>query len=152
MKIMFVCTGNICRSAMAQWLMKKKLEDANREDIQVFSCGIFAYDKDMASQEAIEVMQEYGVDLKQHEATNIQKSKIQQMDYVFCMTNSQKYTVLNQYPELAGRVYTLKEFATPDAQDLEIKDPWGYTIAVYRVCAAEIDSCLDKVIEKLPKQ
>ena len=56
MKIMFICTGNICRSAMAEWLLKKKLEEKNRNDIEVYSCGIYAENGDVPTYEAKRVM------------------------------------------------------------------------------------------------
>lgn len=71
LKIMFICTGNICRSAMAHWLLKKKLEQNNIQNVEVYSSGIYALDGDSSTYEAIEVMEEYGVDLKKHRATNI---------------------------------------------------------------------------------
>lgn len=70
MKIMFICTGNICRSAMAHWLLKKKLEQNNIQNVEVYSSGIYALDGDSSTDEAIEVMEEYGVDLKKHRAIN----------------------------------------------------------------------------------
>ncbi len=71
LKIMFICTGNICRSAMAHWLLKKKLEEKNVKNVEVYSSGIYAVQGDTSTYEAIEVMEEYGVDLKKHRATNI---------------------------------------------------------------------------------
>ncbi len=71
MKIMFICTGNICRSAMAHWLFKKKLAQKNIQNVEVYSSGIYAMQGDISTDEAIEVMEEYGVDLKKHRATNI---------------------------------------------------------------------------------
>ncbi len=71
LKIMFICTGNICRSAMAHWLLKKKLEEKNVKNVEVYSSGIYAVQGDTSTYEAIEVMEEYGVDLKRHRATNI---------------------------------------------------------------------------------
>lgn len=154
MKIMFVCTGNICRSAMAHWLMKKKIEDKKIKNIEVYSCGVFAYPEDMPTDAAIEVMEEYGVDLKKHRATQIQSSKIEKMDLILCMTYSQKYSVCQMYPELKDKVYTLKEYVKFDEKDpsnIDISDPWGYEIQVYRLCAAIIDNCIDKLIPTIQK-
>ncbi len=72
-KIMFICTGNICRSAMAHWLIKKKLEENNIKNVEVYSSGIYAIDGDFPTDEAIEVMEEYGVNLKEHRATSVRK-------------------------------------------------------------------------------
>lgn len=148
MKIMFICTGNICRSAMAHKLMEKKLKDNNIKDVEVYSCGIFAENGDSPTYNAIEVTKEYDVDLKGHKATNIRDSKIEEMDLILCATMSHKYSVIQMYPDLANKVYTIKEYVNEN-KDLDIKDPWGYDIEIYRFCIAEIDKLLDKIIEKI---
>lgn len=149
MKIMFICTGNICRSAMAHWLMEKKIKENNIKDVEIYSCGIFAEDGDRSTYNAIEAMEEYDVNLKNHRATNIRNSKIREMDLILCATKSHKYSVLQMYPELKGKVYTMKEYVQPDIEDIDIKDPWGYDIEIYRFCAAEIDRCLNEIIKKI---
>lgn len=146
MKIMFICTGNICRSAMADWLLKKKLEQNNITNIEVYSSGIYAIDGDVSPYEAIEVMEEYGVELKKHRATNICRSNIKDMDIILCMTLSHKRDLIYMYTELKEKIYTLKEYVKDNKNGIEIKDPWGYDIVTYRFCAAEIDTCLDKLI------
>lgn len=151
MKIMFICTGNICRSAMAHKLMEKKIKDNNIKDVEVYSCGIFAENGDSPTYNAIEVTKEYDVDLKGHKATNIRDSKIEEMDLILCATMSHKYSVIQMYPDLANKVYTLKEYVNENKEnkDLDIKDPWGYDVEIYRFCIAEIDKLLDKIIEKI---
>lgn len=144
---MFICTGNICRSAMAHWLLKKKLEERNIKNVEVYSAGIYADSGDMSTHEAIEVMEEYGVDLKKHRATKVQNSNIKDMDIILCMTLSHKRDLIYMYPELKEKIYTLKEYVKDEKNGVEIRDPWGYDIVTYRFCASEIDACLDKLIE-----
>lgn len=146
MKIMFICTGNICRSAMAHWLLKKKLEERNIKNVEVYSAGIYAVEGDTSTYEAIEVMEEYGVDLKKHRATKVQNSNIKDVDIILCMTLSHKRDLIYMYPELKEKIYTLKEYVNDEKNGVEIRDPWGYDIVTYRFCASEIDACLDKLI------
>lgn len=146
---MFICTGNICRSAMAHWLLKKKLEERNIKNVEVYSAGIYAVEGDTSTYEAIEVMEEYGVDLKKHRATKVQNSNIKDMDIILCMTLSHKRDLIYMYPELKEKIYTLKEYVKDEKNGVEIRDPWGYDIVTYRFCASEIDACLDKLIEML---
>lgn len=148
MKVMFICTGNICRSAMAHKMLEKKAKEENK-DIEVYSCGVFAEDGDVPTYEGIDVMREYGIDLSKHRATNIRNSNIKDMDVILCATNSHKNNVISMYPELKEKVYTMKEYAGYDKKDIDIKDPWGYGIATYRMCAAEIEDCINKYVEKL---
>lgn len=153
MKIMFICTGNICRSAMAHWLLKKKIEEKGLENIEVYSSGVYAQDGDVSTWEAKSVMKdEYNIDMNNHRATNIRNSKIKEMDLVLCATKSHKEEVLYMYPELKGKVYTMKEYVDYDRQyhdKINIKDPWGYDIETYRSCVAEIEECIDLLLETL---
>jgi len=144
MKIMFICTGNICRSAMAHVMLEDKAKKQNK-DIQVYSCGVYAQNGDISTEEAIETMEEYQIDLKKHRATNIRSSKIEDMDVILCATTAHKDNVLNMYPDLEGKVYTMKEYAGFDKKNLDIKDPWGYDISTYRRCASEIEKCIENL-------
>ena len=147
MNIMFICTGNICRSAMAHAMLEKKIKEINK-DIEVYSCGIFAENGDISTNEAVQTMKEYDIDLKKHKATNIQNSNIKGMDIILCATTAHKNNVINMYPELKEKIFTMKEYAGYDNNDLDIKDPWGYGIDVYKRCAKEIEECINKYIKK----
>lgn len=150
MKIMFICTGNICRSAMAEGMMKKLVKENNIE-AEVCSCGIYAETGEYATYNAIEAVKEYDTDIYSHKATNIRDSKIKEMDLILCATMSHKQNVIYLYPELEEKTFTMKEYAKvdKDGQDMDIKDPWGYDELVYRKCASEIENCLEKTIEVL---
>lgn len=148
--IMFICTGNICRSAMAEGLLKKMLKDKGITNVEVCSAGIYAETGSYASDEAIEVMKDYDVDLIPHRATNIRESNIKNMDLILCATMSHKMNIKVAYPELASKIYTIKEYAYgEDTLDKDISDPWGYSEVVYRKCAKEIEDALNKIVEKI---
>ncbi len=153
MKIMYICTGNICRSAMAHHLTLKKLKDLKIENIEIYSCGIHAYDGDVPTYEAKSVIKdEFDVDMNTHKATNIRNSNIEEMDIILCATVKHKIAVLDIYPELENKVYTMKEYIDYERQyhdKIDIKDPWGYDVETYRYCLSEIDECVNKLIEKI---
>lgn len=160
MKIMFICSGNICRSAMAHWMLKKKIEETKKEntnftnEIEVYSSGTSAFTGDIPTGEAIEVMKEYGVDLTKHRATNMVESNIKEMDLILCATNIHKMQVLSRYPELKEKTYTIKEYVKYNEEghdQININDPWGYNITTYRYCVAEIEKCLEILIKELEK-
>lgn len=151
MKIMFICTSNVCRSAMAKALFEKIIENTN-PIIEVYSCGIFAQTGDMASYNAIQAMKEtFNIDLKEHRAINIAESQIEQMDLILCATLSHKKTVQQLYPHLASKVYTIKEYAgiAKEGQEMDIRDPWGYNLETYLLCVQELEECLQKIAEKI---
>ena len=153
MKIMFMCTGNICRSAMAHWLMKKKVKDLKRNDIEVYSCGVYAYNGDVPTWEAKEIMKdEYDVDMSNHKATNIKDSNIEEMDLVLCATETHKRETIYLYENMKDKVFTMKEYVGYNREyheKMNIKDPWGYDIEIYRSCASEMDECLELLLKKI---
>jgi len=148
MKVMFICTGNICRSAMADGLMK---ELTKGKDVEVYSCGIYAQTGDYATYNSIEAIKKYDVDLTSHRATNIKDSNIKEMDLILCATQSHKDSVLHLYPNLRDRTYTMKEYAEIDenGKDMNINDPWGYDMEIYRHCASEIYKCVERILQKI---
>lgn len=153
MKIMFICTGNICRSAMAEAIMKKEVLERGL-NFEIYSCGTYAENGEMASYNAIETMKKYDIDLNCHRSTNINNSNILDMDLILCATFSHKATVFHLYPELKDKIYTMKEYAEllGDDRNYDIKDPWGYNMQTYMNCAEEISLCINKILEKLQNE
>lgn len=146
-KIMFVCTGNICRSAMAEALLKEKLNQKGiNEKFIVCSSGIHAYTGDLSTYEACHVMKnEYGIDLTKHRATAIRESKIEEMDLILCMTNSHKNSLNMLYPNLKNKIFLIKEYVGLSG---EVADPWGYSINVYSECVKELDKYIELLLKK----
>ena len=147
-KIMFVCTGNICRSAMAEKLLTKRARE-EKLDIEVYSCGTYAENGDYPTLEAIETMHEYDIAMKSHRATNIRNSNIEEMDVILCATENHKNMVLNLYPNLKGKVFTMKEYVGDTENGINISDPWGCNIIIYRMCAEELSKIVEKIVKKL---
>lgn len=152
--IMFVCTGNICRSAMAEWLLKDKIQKRGYLDkIRVCSAGVSAYTGDISTEEAISVMrEEYDLDLIQHRATHTSDSDILNMDLILAMTVRHKFFLISIYPELKDKIFTLREYIGASENDFNIDDPYGYGKNVYRDCAKQINDCIDILLDKLEKE
>ena len=136
MNILFVCTGNTCRSAMAEGIMKAITNEHN-----ISSAGLMAEDGMSASPYAIEAAEEYGADISGHKSRRITIEMIEESDLVLCMTGVHK-TALHAFGD---KVYTLSEFADEEG---DISDPFGSNIFTYRRCASELYELIKKVCEK----
>lgn len=142
MNILFVCTGNTCRSAMAAALFNKIATEKNL-DVRIESAGLFAHDGEPASNEAIIAMKKYGIDLLGHHAQGINTELIEKSDLILTMTAAHKMVL---EPSAAGKVFTLCEYAGIDS---DIDDPYGGDVSEYEECAEKLNSALEKVAEKL---
>jgi len=149
-KIMFVCSGNICRSPMAHYYMQKRVKDLKLEEkFLISSCGTFAYQGEKSTQNAVVAMKDYQVDLENHRATNIFDTNIVEYDYIITLTMSHKTQIEYNFPKLKDKVFTLKEFADEKVMYKDIDDPWGLNLEVYKSCAKEIVENVDKLINNI---
>ena len=152
MKIMFICTSNVCRSIMAEAFFNDIVKnDFNLNGkFEAYSAGIFAQDGDGPLFNAVEAMRDYDIDIKNYRSTSLKSSNIRNMDLILCAQDSNKNVLLNICPDLKDKTFTLKEFVNDSNNiNLDIIEPKGYDIAIYRSCASEIQDCIYKLIKKL---
>lgn len=111
MEILFVCSGNTCRSAMAEALLRELTAAAGMEDVTASSAGTYASPGEPASIGAVAAMDQMGADLHLHRATRLGKGQIEAADLVLCMGASHRKAVLTLCPEAAGKTRLLLSFA-----------------------------------------
>jgi protein-tyrosine phosphatase len=149
--VMFVCTGNTCRSPLAEALCKKKLSDRlgctpqelPQRGFLILSAGVSAFEGDEATACAVEVARGYGADLSQHASKPLDRSLAAQADHLLCMTQSHLQVLLSYFSHLGCEPRLL----SPEGADLP--DPIGQEEEVYRTCAAQIWKDLDVLVEEL---
>lgn len=142
MNILFVCTGNTCRSAMAAAIMDK-IAVENGLDVLIESAGVFAEEGQEASENAIKAVMQYGVDLSTHRTQPVTEDLIRQSDVILAMTQAHKKLI---EPMAEGKVYTLLEYSGSAG---DIQDPFGGDVEEYSEVAREIYDALVDVAEKI---
>lgn len=147
MNILFVCTGNTCRSPMAEAVLKYK----GKDHFKVKSAGVFAFDGNSATPQVEEVLKENNIK-QEHQSSSLTKEDLDWATYIFTMTASHKASIANQYPHIADKLFTLKEFVLENPANQDVVDPFGGNVEVYRRTYKELEELIDQLIVKLQRE
>lgn len=152
--VLFVCTGNTCRSPMAEGLLRDMLEKKGslEGDFKVKSAGVFASEGDSVSTEALEAMREKGIDISNHRAQRLTPSMLREADIVLAMTKNHRDAILSIDPLASDKTYTLAEYGArydKSIKNVEIIDPYGQPIEAYRQSAKDIEAILRSIVDGL---
>jgi protein-tyrosine phosphatase len=142
-KLLFVCTGNTCRSVMAEHLIRHLCRSVPGWEFA--SAGLFATDGAPASEGAIQVLKERNMDLSAHRARLLSPSMIEDADAIIALTQAHKDLILQSSAQADKKIYTLHQF-NPGRPDQDVMDPYGGQIDTYRQTRDEIESALSDLI------
>ncbi len=136
--ILFICTGNVCRSPMAEGIFRTVIQ--GRGNFRVGSAGLGAMEGQPPSAHAVEAVKELGIDIAGQRSRMLTPSLVAQADYIFGMTHSHVDTVMLLYPQAAEKTFLLREFDdTLDPFEKDISDPIGGSYEVYVNCRDQIE-------------
>ena len=141
--VVFVCTGNTCRSPMAAAIATSIFKE-HELDITVLSVGVAADDGFPASENAIGAMHEENIDLKPHRSTQISEEILSGASLILTMTAGHLRIVKTLHPK--SNAFTLGEYAN---NSNDVSDPYGGSLEIYRQCAAQIKQLLTASVAKI---
>ena len=144
MKVLFVCTGNTCRSPMAEGILRHMAENQGL-DIEVKSAGIAVYNNDFAADNSIDVMKAINIDISHHRSRQADKDLIEESDLILTMSQGHKDAILSSLPR--ARVFNLLEYAY--GVDGDVSDPFGGSLDEYEEIRDEIYEAILRLVDKL---
>ena len=145
--ILFVCTGNLCRSPMAAALLQARLSrDEARHDWQAGSAGVWTTDGRPASAYAIGEMAQRSIDLRAHRSRNVTRALMDEADLVLAMTQDHAEALTAAFPDQAHKVHLLSEVV---GQRYDVSDPYGGSRLEYMYIAKELEGLIEAGYERI---
>src|ERR1700722_12074586 len=149
--ILFLCTGHVCRSPMAEGLFRHAVK--GRGDFRVVSAGLGAIDGQPPTHHSVQAMREIGIDIANQRSRVLTADMVRSADYIFGMTHSHVDTVALLYPQMAEKTFLLREFdETLEPYEKDISDPIGCPYQIYVDCRDQIEQGVVTLIKFMEQQ
>ena len=145
--IIFISTGDTCRAPMASGYFRKLLKEREMHHIEVRDAGIMTVSGLRATAEAIQVLDTVDVDLRRHSSRKLSNESIKRADLILGMSSFHVQTALRQTEHAKNKTVLLKEFVDWEHKNVQISDPMGGTLEVYKKCFQEIKEACDRLVD-----
>lgn len=148
--ILFICTGNSCRSVMAEGLMRKRLYEIGKNDIAVASAGTMAMKGLPPTDETVKVMREADVDVSESRTKNVTSDMIKNADLILAMEPMHKDSVLKHVPQASSKTFLLKAYGNESKllpKGYSVQDPIGKPLEFYRATRDDINAEIERIAE-----
>ncbi|MEM9283714.1 MAG: low molecular weight protein arginine phosphatase [Verrucomicrobiota bacterium] len=147
-KVLFVCTGNVCRSPMAEGLLRAMVEGSGKS-IQVHSAGLGAMDGSPPSSHSVEAMAEDGVDISSQRSQMLTPETVEESTHIFGLGSGHAEAIRAYFPESREKTFVLREFIAEEGFDLEVPDPIGGDLDDYRATRNLIKEAMPSIFSFL---
>lgn len=147
-KIIFICTGNTCRSPMAQ-VIAQQILIKKKYDIDVISRGISVIEQQKANKQAINVVSKYNHDLSQHITSAFNIKDVDEHTLILTMTKQHKQILQMYNKDIINQIFSLHEYINENGS---IKDPYGQSLLVYEQCYTQLQQIIGKIFNKIESE
>ncbi len=148
MLVVFICTGNICRSPTAEGILRKRWFDLGYDD-SVSSMGISGLDNSPATDYAQQVCVEHGIDISSHRSRPLVGEELQRANAILCMEPVHKRHLQTFFPWYKDRVYLLGAWPEKETKKSIVRDPMGGSLELYRRIFDVINNHIDRILPLL---
>ena len=140
-RIMFVCTGNTCRSPMAAVIFNAMAKNNRLENVQAFSRGLSVNSECGMNPLAEQVLQECGCTVNGHRAMEVMREDVESATRIYCMTQKHREALVKMFPEYADKIRTIAPW--------DIMDPYGGTLEDYRKCRSDLVDVIYELVQEM---
>jgi protein-tyrosine-phosphatase len=149
MNILFVCSGNVSRSFLAEKLLENEIRLRELYNVSVASAGLFVYPGNPPDPKIVEYLLQKGISVEQHESRQITAEDVDWADHILVMERGHVKRLEELWPHIKDKVELLAKFATGGLNEDEIIDPYGKSPYHYRLAEAQITLAIEALITRI---